>query len=78
MIEISDVSMRYRTRKGHRTVLDRVNLRVAPGEHLGVLGRNGAGKSTLVRLLAGATEPDRKSTRLNSSHTDISRMPSSA
>ena len=24
------------------------------------------------------TEPDRKSTRLNSSHTDISRMPSSA
>lgn len=57
MIEISDVSMRYRTRKGHRTVLDRVNLRVAPGEHLGVLGRNGAGKSTLVRLLAGATEP---------------------
>ena len=26
----------------------------------------------------GRAKPDRKSTRLNSSHTDISRMPSSA
>ena len=29
-------------------------------------------------LSLDAVEPDRKSTRLNSSHTDISRMPSSA
>ena len=29
-------------------------------------------------LKYGATKPDRKSTRLNSSHTDITRMPSSA
>ena len=29
-------------------------------------------------LSTGNTYPDRKSTRLNSSHTDISRMPSSA
>ena len=32
----------------------------------------------LLRHLRYFTEPDRKSTRLNSSHTDISRMPSSA
>ena len=31
-----------------------------------------------IALLNEATEVDRKSTRLNSSHTDISRMPSSA
>ena len=32
----------------------------------------------ICRLDGGALGPDRKSTRLNSSHTDISRMPSSA
>jgi len=57
MIQIEDVSMRYRTRKGWRTVLDRVNLRMDKGRNLGILGRNGAGKSTLIRLLAGAMEP---------------------
>ena len=34
--------------------------------------------TALIRLLCGAQGRDRKSTRLNSSHTDISRMPSSA
>ena len=37
-----------------------------------VIGRNGSIAKALRSLL------DRKSTRLNSSHTDISRMPSSA
>jgi capsular polysaccharide transport system ATP-binding protein len=30
---------------------------LAPGGHLGILGRNGAGKSTLIRLIAGAERP---------------------
>ena len=34
-----------------------VDLRLEPGETLGILGRNGAGKSTLLRLLAGVTQP---------------------
>jgi ABC-2 type transport system ATP-binding protein len=33
------------------------NLRVEPGETLGMIGRNGAGKSTMLRLLAGVTGP---------------------
>jgi iron complex transport system ATP-binding protein len=36
-----------------RRLLDRVSLRVEPGEWLGVIGPNGAGKSTLLRALAG-------------------------
>jgi ABC-2 type transport system ATP-binding protein len=34
-----------------------LNLSVAPGEIVGVLGHNGAGKTTLLRLLAGVTNP---------------------
>ena len=37
-----------------------------------------AGRITSWKDVGGADAPDRKSTRLNSSHTDISRMPSSA
>lgn len=57
MIELSNVSKVYDTRSGPRTVLDRVDLRVAKGEKVGILGRNGAGKSTLIRLISGAELP---------------------
>ncbi len=42
-------------------VLRGVDLSVARGETLGVVGRNGSGKSTLLRLLAGIYSPDRGS-----------------
>jgi len=42
---------------GHRTLFDSLDLTVAPGDVLGVVGANGAGKSTLLRLLAGVDEP---------------------
>jgi lipopolysaccharide transport system ATP-binding protein len=34
-----------------------VNLRVAPGDVVGIIGRNGAGKSTLLKLISRITEP---------------------
>ena len=50
---------------------------VAPGSRLTKSGNPGETANHLV-LLAETNEGDRKSTRLNSSHSDRSRMPSSA
>lgn len=41
----------------HRTLFEAVDLTVAPGDVVGVVGVNGAGKSTLLRILAGDLEP---------------------
>lgn len=59
MITLNNVTKVYSTRQGPRTVLDGINLRVARGEKIGILGRNGAGKSTLIRLISGAELPTR-------------------
>ena len=45
---------------GHadRVLFSDLDLIVAPGDVVGLVGANGAGKSTLLRLLAGVDEPD--------------------
>jgi sulfonate transport system ATP-binding protein len=43
---------------GSRSVLRDVDLTIAPGEFIVVIGRSGSGKSTLLRLLAGLETPD--------------------
>ena len=55
-----------------------IDLEVRRGEFITPVGPSGGGKSTLLNLVAGFETPDRKSTRLNSSHVALSRMPSSA
>lgn len=40
------------------SVLRDVNLSLAPGSMLGLVGENGAGKSTLMNILGGVTQPD--------------------
>ncbi|AXS81220.1 ABC transporter ATP-binding protein [Dechloromonas sp. HYN0024] len=42
---------------GGKTVVDRVDLSIASGERIAILGRNGAGKSTLLSTLAGLRPP---------------------
>ena len=41
---------------GERVVLQSLNMTIAPGARIALLGRNGAGKSTLMKLLAGELE----------------------
>ncbi|MCR5637066.1 MAG: ABC transporter ATP-binding protein/permease [Clostridiales bacterium] len=53
-LEINNVSFTYDTEK----VLKDVNITVAPGEKIGVIGSSGAGKTTLIRLLLSLVKPD--------------------
>ena len=59
MIKFDHVYKSYSTKIGANLVLNDINLIVNPGQRLGILGRNGSGKSTLVRLMSGATFPDK-------------------
>src|SRR5256884_971490 len=44
-------------RAGARILLSETNLRVQPGDRIGLVGRNGAGKTTTLKVLAGETLP---------------------
>ena len=69
-----------------KAVTEHIHFTVNKGDYLCIIGENGAGKSTLMKTLLRLIQPisgtietgDRKSTRLNSSHPNPSRMPSSA
>ena len=61
---------------GGMRAVDGVNLRLGPGEILGVIGPNGAGKTTLFNLLAGTTAPDAGSIRAGA--VDLTRAPAEA
>jgi capsular polysaccharide transport system ATP-binding protein len=58
MLELINLTKRYPTPLGRRTVIRGLNLTVPKGRNVGLIGPNGAGKSTLMRLIGGAELPD--------------------
>ena len=56
-----------------KVALDGVNLHLAPGDFVTILGSNGAGKSTLFGAIAGSFLPDQGSVVLDGA--DITRLP---
>lgn len=60
---------------GHRTLFDALDLTVAPGDVVGVVGANGAGKSTLLRLLAGIGEPQAGTISLSPADAFVGWLP---
>jgi ATP-binding cassette subfamily F protein uup len=55
LIQLQDVGLTF----GGTPLLTGVDLAIAAGERLCLVGRNGSGKSTLLRIAAGLIEPDR-------------------
>ena len=53
MIQLIDLSKQF----GRLAAVDRINLRVDPGEIFGFLGPNGAGKTTTIKMMAGLIKP---------------------
>jgi ABC-2 type transport system ATP-binding protein len=60
MLEITGLRKSYR----ERPVLRGVDLRVAPGQVIGLLGANGAGKTTLISIVAGLRRADAGTVRV--------------
>jgi nitrate/nitrite transport system ATP-binding protein len=56
-INIQNVEQTFKTKKGPFCALQNVNLTVARGEFVALIGHSGCGKSTLLNLLAGLTLP---------------------
>ncbi|MGD8702170.1 MAG: ATP-binding cassette domain-containing protein [Desulfosarcina sp.] len=54
LITLRDICLRV----GSQPLLDRINLNIAPGERICLLGRNGAGKTSLMEIIAGHVTPD--------------------
>jgi NitT/TauT family transport system ATP-binding protein len=53
-VSLNDISLSYKTTNGTQLLaLDRINLKVSPGEFLCIVGPSGCGKSTLLHLIAG-------------------------
>lgn len=57
-LELNDVTLTYPDGDGMVTALDRVSVRVAPGELAAVIGPSGSGKSSLLAVAATLIRPD--------------------
>ncbi|MDR3325691.1 MAG: ABC transporter ATP-binding protein/permease [Spirochaetaceae bacterium] len=56
LMELRNFSFAY---KDDKNILERVNLKIEEGAHLGIFGRTGSGKSTLVKMLPRLLDPPR-------------------
>lgn len=67
MIHIEGVGKSF----GQTKVLDGVDLRVAPGEVVSILGASGSGKSTLIRCINGLEKLDKEASPSTASASAI-------
>ncbi|CAM3157560.1 ABC transporter ATP-binding protein [Pseudomonas floridensis] len=58
MLQVRDVFKNYATAQGPLAVLRGVDLQIAQGESLALMGESGSGKSTLLHLVAGLDQVD--------------------
>ena len=65
MIEVRNISKQVVTTEGTLRILDQINLSVADGETIAIVGPSGSGKSTLLGILAGLDLPSEGTVSLN-------------
>ena len=58
IIDLRQLCKSYHTPAGKMPALRGLDLTVAPGEFIAVMGKSGAGKSTLVNMITGIDQPD--------------------
>jgi putative ABC transport system ATP-binding protein len=71
-IQVSDVVKTYPLGAGKVVAIDHLNLDVAQGEFVAVVGRSGSGKTTLLNLLAGIDRPT--SGRVHAAGADLGSL----
>jgi putative ABC transport system ATP-binding protein len=69
LIELRGVNKQFPTASGVVPVLTDVNLAVAPGEFIAIVGKSGSGKSTLLNMITGIDHPSQGSVTIRS--TDV-------
>ena len=57
LIEVAGLTKTYQTPAGLFTALGGIDLRIFPGEFVGVIGKSGSGKSTFINMLTGIDRP---------------------
>ncbi len=72
MIRVEGVSKAYREAGAPHRVLDRVDLELARGEFVCIMGRSGSGKSTLLNVVSGIDTPDTGAVVFDG--TDLARL----
>jgi NitT/TauT family transport system ATP-binding protein len=65
-VEARELVMRF----GDKTVIERMDFSVVPGEFLCIVGASGCGKTTLLRLLAGLSLPSEGEVRFHGERVD--------
>ena len=75
-LEVRDLWVELPQGDALRDVLKGIDLQVARGERVALMGRNGAGKSTLLRTAAGLVEPARGAARAADGMALLTQSPS--
>lgn len=57
LIRLANVVKSYQTAAGAYTALQAINLQVAKGEFVAIIGKSGSGKSTLINMITGIDRP---------------------
>lgn len=59
MIEVKHITKTYGSKKNAFVALDDVNIEIADGASVAILGKSGSGKSTLMHAISGLDKPER-------------------